>query len=979
MIQLKNLSRTYKPKKGEPVKALDNVSLSIGETGMVFVLGKSGSGKSTLLNIIGGLDKYDEGDLIIQGKSTQSFKQSDFDSYRNTMIGFIFQEYNVLDEFTVAQNIGLALELQGRKATNEAISEILLAVDLEGYAKRKPNELSGGQKQRVAIARALVKDPKVIMADEPTGALDSETGKQVLETLKRLSHERLVIVVSHDRDFAETYGDRIIEFKDGRIIRDVTRSNEITQDYKQGIELHDDEVMVSKGYQLTEEDVRVINEYLLKLSNDNLKITTKQKSRQNGRKVTFTETKPLDIVMSNDEYKPIKSKLPFKVGLKIGASSLKHKRIRLAFSIILASISFALFGLADTLGTYNKYDAIVNSMFDSNINYLAFTAQKGYDFEDYAYTENILFSKDALDEINSYKDNVNFIPILGDVNNYEGSYIYSNNVGELSQGTVSRIYLPRASGFIAITSEIINGFNLTFIGPTPTIPLQDNEIIISSYAFDVFKKYGYRPLNTTQKITISIPTDLIGKSIRINNKDFIIKGIVDTHLSLDRFAPLDESYDSSISDYLLSEELSHLIHYSHHSAFFVNQNAFNSFVVERLGKYGYNSYLTIGEETPRFIENFNNRDSIVHKAMTLNGINKDNLLSNDVLVSYSMLRDLYFKEFSDAMMDSENPLYGQIIYSRMSRTELRQALIASEYTFYDEEMISDDVDNWPNDLAIAYAREYFEILAYIDFDLYDELNREFINETSKNLTPKMVKITDTTYTYSGTTQLEIITNVNVRIAGYYYESDEWVGSVSASSEVANELGYEVQGTYTSVIAPINGIDEKTIRFFAEVHYQNNDDLSFLMRNEVMATLDTVNSLFETLAQVFLYVGIGFAVFASLLLLNFIGTSVSYKKQEIGILRAIGARGRDVLSIFTKEALIIALINYVIAITLVISVTVYLNSMLRNDYNLLITILNLGIRQIVLVLLVSIGVAFISAAIPVSSIARKRPIDAIRDR
>ena len=184
MIQLKNLSRTYKPKKGEPVKALDNVSLSIGETGMVFVLGKSGSGKSTLLNIIGGLDKYDEGDLIIQGKSTQSFKQSDFDSYRNTMIGFIFQEYNVLDEFTVAQNIGLALELQGCKATNEAISEISLAVDLEGYAKRKPNELSGGQKQRVAIARALVKDPKVIMADEPTGALDSETGKQVLETLK---------------------------------------------------------------------------------------------------------------------------------------------------------------------------------------------------------------------------------------------------------------------------------------------------------------------------------------------------------------------------------------------------------------------------------------------------------------------------------------------------------------------------------------------------------------------------------------------------------------------------------------------------------------------------------------------------------------------------------------------------------------------------------------------------------------------------
>src|SRR5690554_7532144 len=123
MIELRNISRVYKPKRGEPVKALDNVNLTFGSTGMVFVLGKSGSGKSTLLNVIGGLDKYDEGDLLIQGKSTYDFKQSDFDSYRNTMIGFIFQEYNVLDNFTVAQNIGLALQLQGRKATSKAIND----------------------------------------------------------------------------------------------------------------------------------------------------------------------------------------------------------------------------------------------------------------------------------------------------------------------------------------------------------------------------------------------------------------------------------------------------------------------------------------------------------------------------------------------------------------------------------------------------------------------------------------------------------------------------------------------------------------------------------------------------------------------------------------------------------------------------------------------------------------------------------------
>ncbi|MCL2062620.1 MAG: ABC transporter ATP-binding protein [Firmicutes bacterium] len=205
MLEVQGLTKVYTPKKGVPVRALDGVDLKFEETGMVFVLGKSGSGKSTLLNLIGGLDSVTEGDIVIKGKSSADFSQADFDSYRNTFIGFIFQEYNILTEFTVGKNIGLALELQGKKADKASIEEILAQVDLTGYAQRKPNELSGGQKQRVAIARALVKNPEIIMADEPTGALDSTTGKQVFETLQKLSKTKLVIIVSHDRDYAESF------------------------------------------------------------------------------------------------------------------------------------------------------------------------------------------------------------------------------------------------------------------------------------------------------------------------------------------------------------------------------------------------------------------------------------------------------------------------------------------------------------------------------------------------------------------------------------------------------------------------------------------------------------------------------------------------------------------------------------------------------------------------------------------------------
>ena len=184
MLEVKNLTKIYKTKGGD-VTALDNVSVSFPEKGMVFLLGKSGSGKSTLLNVCGGLDAPTSGEIIVKGKSSKNFLQSDFDSYRNTFVGFVFQEYNILNEFSIEDNIALALELQGKPKNKTVINNILEQVELVGYNKRKPQTLSGGQKQRVAIARALVKSPEIIMADEPTGALDSNTGKQVFETIRR--------------------------------------------------------------------------------------------------------------------------------------------------------------------------------------------------------------------------------------------------------------------------------------------------------------------------------------------------------------------------------------------------------------------------------------------------------------------------------------------------------------------------------------------------------------------------------------------------------------------------------------------------------------------------------------------------------------------------------------------------------------------------------------------------------------------------
>ena len=289
MLEAINLCKVYKPKKGVPVKALDGISLRFPEKGMVFLLGKSGSGKSTLLNLLGGLDKYDSGEIIIKGVSSKDFKQQYFDSYRNTYVGFIFQEYNILDEFSVGANIALAIELQGRKATDEEINNILREVDLEGYGDRKPNELSGGQKQRVAIARALIKNPEIIMADEPTGALDSNTGRQIFDTLKKLSRDKLVIIVSHDREFSEQYADRIIELADGHVISDVEYSGDSEEAEQEDNIIYDnDMVRIASGYHLTEEDRLAINDYIDRLGSGQVTLRL-GKNRINSKRFTATD------------------------------------------------------------------------------------------------------------------------------------------------------------------------------------------------------------------------------------------------------------------------------------------------------------------------------------------------------------------------------------------------------------------------------------------------------------------------------------------------------------------------------------------------------------------------------------------------------------------------------------------------------------------------------------------------------------------
>ena len=221
MLQLKDIVKKYNT-GGTEVEVLKKVNISFRESEFVSILGASGSGKTTLLNIIGGLDKYSSGDMLLMGRSTKEFTDRDWDSYRNGTIGFVFQSYNLIGHLSVIENVKLALSISGEsnKENDIKAKKVLEDVGLGEHLHKKPNQLSGGQMQRVAIARALVTNPKVILADEPTGALDSKTSVQIMELIKEISKEKLVIMVTHNPELARKYSDRIVSVKDGEIIED---------------------------------------------------------------------------------------------------------------------------------------------------------------------------------------------------------------------------------------------------------------------------------------------------------------------------------------------------------------------------------------------------------------------------------------------------------------------------------------------------------------------------------------------------------------------------------------------------------------------------------------------------------------------------------------------------------------------------------------------------------------------------------------
>ena len=998
MLELKKVSKTYRPKNGVPVRALKGINLSFGETGLVFVLGKSGSGKSTLLNLIGGLDTADGGEIKIDGKSSRYFNASDYDAYRNTYIGFVFQEYNLLDDFTVGENISLALELQSQKADKQRLDEILKEVDLEGYADRKTNELSGGQKQRVAIARALVKSPKIIMADEPTGALDSATGKAILDTLKRLSKDKLVIVVSHDREFAEEYGDRVIELADGEIVADTAKS---------------------EGSRETVKDVEESKE---------------------GMK---------------------KSRLPYARAFRMGAKGMITKPIRLAVTIILCIVSFAFFGLADTLASYNKNKATINSILKNQYDTLAVTSISGALEKDVPYLKD----KTGIDFLGvaSFGEASQALPIAYQrkLKGKDGLATYYN--------MSLRGYLP--------AEKVIDGDRYRLIAGE--MPKADDEIVVSKYTYEQFALGGIRLVDEEEIIyiepeEISTLQDFISKAyIQVEIQDgslltWKVVGVVDTLADIDnRYEQLKPSANLDMSEEKydnLSIECQYYFGFSYHSLGYVTQKTYDEiFSLSKTdtllgaaakgsiklrentyeGKTNTydNSFTSVCDDT--FIKDFDiiwvdgkvraslQDDEIIIGSNMIASIGKNipsytrvdlNETYFDGLVNFSAEIDLYsLKEYlglligacdyAEKIDGASLSIFKDFINSIGEGNEERQTLrglaiykCLNEIEPYLPDRY-DDIDPLEEEFTdLQWKILYAGYLRIESFDFYgmidtidggynsnvvpDQLSgKQIENQFGSQLYSKyaLKVVSDIVFdemkvrfNYGDDTDSAL--TITPKIVGVYIpktdegNSDTYVINNAIYAEAKKALTPE----YEFLIAPMTD-DKKVVKTLVNLQYNQDGERAYYMQNSVMLAMAQKSDMFKALGKIFLYVGLGLAIFSIVLMSNYIAVSISSQKKQIGILRALGARTPDVFAVFYSESLVISIINFVLATIGAFVTSAIMSARIANGLGMQITFMSFGIRQVLLIFALSVATAILSSLIPIYRLSKKKPIDCIQDR
>ena len=921
MINIKSLNKVYKSKKRRRCHALHDINLTLPDAGLVFVLGKSGSGKSTLLNLIGGLDNVTSGSIEVDGNDLAKFKERDFCNYRNTHIGFIFQDYHLIDELTVYENIVLSLDLR-RLEDRDKVSAALERVDLAGYEDRYPSELSGGEQQRVAIARAIVKKPRIILADEPTGNLDTNTATAVIKLLKELSKECLILIVSHNINDANNYADRIIELRKGEIISDKSRNPYFADE----VTFENGSLVYPMDTFLSDEDIGVINDHA-------------------GAKLIKRTDK---FIPTNAQATPTKKvkvenkSLAFGKKFNLSGKFLKNKSLAISLSAFMVAVIMVIMALAQTIIAFDGGAIVADEMRKTNQSTLLLS--KVFDEETKARLDGNYHVKVDDVDIQSFYD-AGYEGKIYPIYNVTVNIVSHSNFAGIDSAIIhpQTLFMTESIGTMVVDEEFLTEkfdelkFCAKLDHPDPA------GVYITDYVADSI--IALRPQSGTTYEEVIGEHYKTGWVVSTN----IINGIIDTGYReryTDLFDKIQNGKISNTSDLYEDEQFS----------------SFTNEIYEKLG-YGYSL-------NPDFAEAYREWSTtqvlfrqklVVNDSFEITGANDFKNFMVYGTKSSSILRDAWAYTITPPEIP-QNAKYMRVAFGTTGTTTLppndvapnlfvmkNARLVFSDGTSPDVSALDYEKGYWlgldgqkvKGSHAQSQLSDYIEIPegAYItEFMTYTHQNYSFYafydenkkcievgthNNIRVDLPQGTIRMNIDEYNkifgtdYTEKSALDFVPH-KIKLAQYAY----------ADVDKKNPL-FEIEVTVTRLQSSGWYLSSDVAALFAEAQVYHNalyfdgvdgigavldtaETLNYEPQSFAVEGIHTMTKAVDVFVPIFELIAVILCIGVVFILVNFSSKMIGDKMHEIGILKALGAKNTTIGVVFGLQVVLIAVLTCVLA-------------------------------------------------------------------
>ena len=970
MLKLKDIRKDYLA-GDSVVHALKGIDLEFRENEFVAILGHSGCGKTTLLNIIGGLDQYTSGDLVINGKSTKNFTDGDWDIYRNHSIGFVFQSYNLIPHQTVLSNVELALTLSGVAPAERRARAIdaLKKVGLGEQIYKKPNQMSGGQMQRVAIARALVNDPDILLADEPTGALDSDTSVQIMNILKEISEDKLIIMVTHNPDLAEAYASRIIRIKDGLIVGD-------SMPYDSGRE---EQPQVEPGKKKTSMSFFTA----LALSTNNL-LTKKARtiltafagsigiigialimSLSNGiqnyiDKVQEDTLSSYPVTIQAESY-DMSGMMTSLMGVHSEAEENKHENDAVYSSTILYDMMNSMISADKEVNNLKPFKEFLET--DPEIGQYISSVQYSYDLDMNLYARDV-DDNIVKTDITELLQNAMSLTFGGDYSSYFSTFGQYYSVADAWQEM-----LPGENG------ELVN-------------PLLKNQ-------YDLV--YGHWPENYDEVVLV------IDKNNEVSDLVLYALGLKsNSDLADDMQAFMDqENLNTELESWSYEDICSRIVRYIYPADQYSYDEETGEYVDLADEELGLRTLYNNGMDVK--ISGIIRQDEDAVSGMMSGSIGYTHALVEHV-VNEAKNKDLVKRQLEDTTHDVFTGLPflddSDEAFSKSRKTEAAKEYIAAAsdeeladvYVKYmsvpEDDYVQDLIDEQMadmtrsdiEDMVLKYYPEYSSMLSKMDDDtLFDYVGQMIGEQVKQQYAAQMEAMYRNLPDDKLADEFELLALEDDDYLWIYNNAMPPVYSDSTLKDNLKKLGYvdldspSIINIYVSTFEDKDSIADAIERYNDSV--SDDDQISYT--DYVALLMSSITTIINVISYVLIaFVAISLVV-SSIMIGIITYISVLERTKEIGILRAIGASKKDVSRVFNAETFIIGLAAGLIGIFMTVLLNIPINIIVHDLTGILSLKSELPMVGGAALVLISVGLTFIAGLIPSSLAAKKDPVEALR--